>query len=321
MPSTASFLERDAVWHRITALAARPRRGPAWVAAAYVGGAAPDLLPLRRGDTLIVDASDAALRAGVTNPSSLRQYLRAGVAIYTRSGLHAKVYVFGRTAIIGSANASRASASNLVEAAVSSTDPAVVHDAIDFVRGLTAEWAAIDERRVERMSTIYRPPRFRPASVEQSTLWPSDPPAPRMRVVMMGRHEFSADESRAESRTSTEVQQQARSLGRLRTEAIAWDRAPEFSEEDFVIQVWAPRDSERSWRVYPPARVLRIVPTRRTSIVWLGSSTPTHTKTWPEFRAFCEQAGIRFVEGFPSDVWIRPVTARQFIVSSWGQAT
>jgi phosphatidylserine/phosphatidylglycerophosphate/cardiolipin synthase-like enzyme len=53
-----------------------------------------------------VDASEAAVQAGQTCPASLSSMLKRGVQVFSREGLHAKVFVFGTTAYIGSANVS-----------------------------------------------------------------------------------------------------------------------------------------------------------------------------------------------------------------------
>lgn len=55
------FLTREQLWRRITALAKNTPR--AVVAVAFCGAGSPKLLPLRRGSTLIVDASPATVRA------------------------------------------------------------------------------------------------------------------------------------------------------------------------------------------------------------------------------------------------------------------
>jgi phosphatidylserine/phosphatidylglycerophosphate/cardiolipin synthase-like enzyme len=57
----------------------------------------------------------------------------------TARGLHAKVYVFGKAAAIGSANASRHSADVLLEAMVVTTDAKMVSEARHFVEGIAKD--------------------------------------------------------------------------------------------------------------------------------------------------------------------------------------
>jgi hypothetical protein len=56
----------DDIWHEITSTAKGSRRGKAFVAVPYFGEAGSRLLPLREGDTLLVNASEAAVKSGQT---------------------------------------------------------------------------------------------------------------------------------------------------------------------------------------------------------------------------------------------------------------
>ena len=53
--------------------------GPRRVAIAYLDHTAPDLLPLRAGDQLIVNAARPAIRAHATSPTALAHFLENGV--------------------------------------------------------------------------------------------------------------------------------------------------------------------------------------------------------------------------------------------------
>src|SRR5690348_15071619 len=77
-----------------------------------------ELIEFRKGDVLIADASDHAIRCGATSATLLRRLNGRGVEIYSCNQLHAKVLLFGGTAVIGSANMSTSSKDKLVEAAV-----------------------------------------------------------------------------------------------------------------------------------------------------------------------------------------------------------
>jgi hypothetical protein len=102
------------VWSRLIRTHRKGRRG-AWVAVAYFGKGAARLLRLRKGSQLVVDASENAVKSGLTCPDDLIALLKRGVRIFSIANLHAKVYVFGNAALIGSANASQHSARTLVD--------------------------------------------------------------------------------------------------------------------------------------------------------------------------------------------------------------
>src|SRR6516162_9259529 len=115
----------DNLWQRITSLA-KKNAHRSFVAVAYFGGAASELLPLRKGSILVVDMSAKAVRSGQTDPKEIIKLLDEGVEVHSVENLHAKVFVLGSRGIIGSANASQHSASRLIEAAVVVADKRVV---------------------------------------------------------------------------------------------------------------------------------------------------------------------------------------------------
>ncbi|MFF1946846.1 phospholipase D family protein [Rhodococcus qingshengii] len=120
-------------WPHIT----RAIRGqsPRYAAIAYLGHLAPELLPLRAGDLLIVNASTAAIRGHATSPAVLAYYLNRGVRILSSPTLHAKVIVTDRRAVIGSANASENSTLTN-EAVIITDDPKVVADSLAFIKSI-----------------------------------------------------------------------------------------------------------------------------------------------------------------------------------------
>ena len=116
----------DQPWSRITTLAKRSARTR--VAVPYLHGEANRMLPLKAADVLKVNIMSCQV-----NPDELRAYRRKGVKLYTAPNLHAKVFVFGNTAIIGSTNVSSSSETRLREAVVETTDPSVVASARKFI--------------------------------------------------------------------------------------------------------------------------------------------------------------------------------------------
>ncbi|MEH0936768.1 phospholipase D-like domain-containing protein [Micromonospora psammae] len=115
----------------------KPGRRRARVAVAYVGREAPSILTLQDGDVIVINGSDNAVASGATDPRAVEQWLKAGVRVVNHPWLHAKVYVAGRTAIIGSANVSeRARTGRIVEAAIRTTDSETVAKSREFIDDL-----------------------------------------------------------------------------------------------------------------------------------------------------------------------------------------
>ncbi|WP_433612526.1 phospholipase D family protein [Dactylosporangium sp. CA-139114] len=156
------FIGGEHLWDRMRALSAGAvqRR----VAVAYAGRNAAELLPLSVNDTVVVDGGDGALAAGSTHPGALATWLRAGAYVWSLPGLHAKVVLLedasgARTAIVGSANISDRSNSQLIEAAVTTDD----HDVCQSISDEMDRWVGmadpVDAEWLKRARTLYREPK------------------------------------------------------------------------------------------------------------------------------------------------------------------
>ncbi len=132
MPS--KFVTGQDVWTAVTRVLQQGTRRR--VAVAYLGADAADLLKaLQRGDLLVCNASEQALRSGATSPDALNELLERGVRLRSHPRLHAKVYATTTRAFIGSANASLTSTRN-EEAGVVVDGSALVSDARALVESL-----------------------------------------------------------------------------------------------------------------------------------------------------------------------------------------
>ena len=98
---TGFFLTGRDLWQQVYS---RLGPGPGRVAAiAYLGMGAPSLLgDWGKGDLIVCDASDKALKSGSTHPHALKEFLRRGVDVRSCGSLHAKVIASPRAAVVGS---------------------------------------------------------------------------------------------------------------------------------------------------------------------------------------------------------------------------
>lgn len=142
------------VWPDIKRAAATA--GPRFAAIAFIGKGAFDSLLHRFGsrDVLVVNASDAALKAHATSPTELRRFVNKGVSVWSVENLHAKVIATASHAIVGSANASRNSELSQ-EAAIISTQASVITGIVDFVTDLEEVATAVDADFLERAEAIW----------------------------------------------------------------------------------------------------------------------------------------------------------------------
>ncbi len=144
-------------WKRLSR-SARTCRSPAHVAVAYFSSGAAKLLPLCADSRLVVDASAHAIRSGQTHPDDLKALVDRGVRVFSVPNLHAKVFVFGSEAFIGSANVSNRSNHTLIEAVVATSDRTVVASAKQFVRDHCLH--ELGPVELDRLQKLYRPPKY-----------------------------------------------------------------------------------------------------------------------------------------------------------------
>lgn len=137
------------VWRTIGPRARKASRRKA--AIAYVTS---DLIRFRSGDSLVVDASEGAIRSGQTDAKLLRRLLKSGVALYNHPSLHAKVLVFDEVAVVGSGNMSDSSANNLIEASIVTDHPSTVSGASSLIEQLIQASTELTERYVDRLCKI-----------------------------------------------------------------------------------------------------------------------------------------------------------------------
>ena len=140
------------IWPVITAEAKR-FDGKSLVAVAYFGSGAAKRLPLNKGSILVVDASEKAVKSGQTNPAELIKLRKKGVRIFSMSNLHAKVFVFGGVAFVGSTNVSENSEDVYSEASIRSRQASVVSGARQFVRSLALN--EIGPQKLESLLLAY----------------------------------------------------------------------------------------------------------------------------------------------------------------------
>ncbi|CAN5874850.1 hypothetical protein BH11VER1_BH11VER1_30550 [soil metagenome] len=151
---STAFVSQD-LWPQLTQ-AARACRQSCAVAVAYFGKGAGALLPLPKGSRLVVDVSERAVASGQTCPADLLKMVQRGVRVFSVPNLHAKVFVIGRAAYIGSANASNHSAGTLIEALLRTTEAVAVRAAREFVQDHCLH--ELTPTLLRRLAKLYRPP-------------------------------------------------------------------------------------------------------------------------------------------------------------------
>ena len=105
----------------------------------------------------------------------MEKYIRKGVNVYNCSNLHAKLYIFDKTLITGSANISRHSQEYLVEAGIlCQNNNKVLKQALKFIDWLKRE--PVTPKFLNLRKRQYSPPKFFPklkSKSERITVSPS----------------------------------------------------------------------------------------------------------------------------------------------------
>jgi hypothetical protein len=217
--------------------AVRTASRPSLVAVAYFGQGAASMLPLRRGSRLVVDAGEGTVKSGQTCPAELAKLAKRGVRIYSVSNLHAKVFVLGSRAFVGSANVSGHSANDLVEAMIETTDRKVVSSAKRFVLDLCL--TPLGPEAVARLQKMYRPPRFtgarRARRAGAGTAAPIGLPALRVAQLTMEDPPLGSEAFRESGQAAAR-----RRLERPRLHRVGffwWSGKCPFQTGDVVVQV------------------------------------------------------------------------------------
>lgn len=260
-------------WKTLRA-AARSARGPALVAVAYLGQKAAELLPLSRGSRLVVDASEASVKNGLTDPRELRGLLRKGVRVYSVQNLHAKVFVFGTRAFVGSTNVSRRSEGALVEALLETSDRRTVAAARKFVGELCLN--ELGPEAIKRLVKIYRPPRI-PAGVRRAApkgRTETSASLPRVVIACLSRRDYPEGSEQAEEQGRRAARKRMSRPRLHELEDFSWDRRGSYKVGDVVIQVT--KEEDGAVMVSPPGNVvgLKRWRTRRSSGIFVYVEVP-----------------------------------------------
>lgn len=270
-------------WREITRLVrqAKKERRRCYVAVPYCSKGARELLPLGPGDVLVVNMTESTARGGQTDPKEIIKFLGDGLRVDTVSDLHAKVYVLGRHAIVGSANAS-SSSDGLREAVAVSTEPSFVRQCREFVESLRAEEVELEHARA--LAKLYRPPKG-VGSRRRSRDAPTHSPLWLVPVVE-DSWELADYEHDREFRPAAELKVDP-TLEKL--DHFAWSGRPlweRLKEGDLVIQVFK---AGLTTYFYPPAHVVVIERYRakrnaKRMLVYLAAPRRKHKRSRAQLR-------------------------------------
>lgn len=243
------------VW-TVLAKSAKSCKSPAYVAVAYFGKEASKLLPLPAASRLVVDASEHAVKSGQTCPEDLIAELRRGVRVYSVPNLHAKVYVLGRQAFIGSPNVSRTSAGQLIESLIATKELKVVADARRFVKGLCLH--RLSPELLKNLAKLYRPPKggrlkTRKQAVNRKGVIPK---IPKLKIAQLERIVYSTKEQEVHEAGLRVAKSRMKRRSSMDLESFQYPGRIVYSPNDVVIQITDEGNGTRM--VSPPGNVIYV---------------------------------------------------------------
>lgn len=145
-------LYTENIWEMITQEAEKAK-GKSYAAVPYFSDEAADMLPLKKGSLIVVNADKNAVKGGSTSPFELEKLLKNGVELQHNPKVHAKIFVINNTLFVGSANVSNNSKSNLKEAIWVSKDKTQIEKAIEFIKTLKNE--SIGQEKLNALKPIF----------------------------------------------------------------------------------------------------------------------------------------------------------------------
>jgi hypothetical protein len=211
-----------------------------------------------------------AALAGQVSPKGLLQLYQAGVELYSNSALHAKVYVFPKAAVVGSANLSSSSRYRLHEACVLLRDPALVAQARAFVQVMAKESPSIGPAILEKLPE--REPKGFPMVAPSRRVRSSEPSGgqPRLFVASTVAAEFEPELERQAQETRAEARK--RSKSRLSFSTIHWPTDPKIQVGDTILV--REDDDERDVRIEAPGVVFAVRQLTKGGVLVAYASDP-----------------------------------------------
>jgi hypothetical protein len=305
------------LWKKVRALCRKARCRKA--AVAYV---TKNTLGLRKGDTLVVDASYHAIQSGNTSASLLWTLLRQGVHVFSYPGLHAKVISCGKIAVIGSANMSESSSTRLLEAAVVTDNASVIGGVESLLYHLQRQSARLspeDAKRLKSIKVVKRPALSRPG-------W-QIPKIPELgnRTWLLGVHELAADAFPKEHAITAVGEARAEKKRSTTSNKVDWIRftrkdraAAKLQPGETLIEIWRPLGRKTPTMVYRNAVVLARQKERTCTRFYI-ESRPGHERdaiTWQRFKKLLKKMGFPGAAGPASERRLDPDWA-DLIQQNW----
>lgn len=252
--SNISFLINEDIWETIPKIIKTSKHTD--VVVAYLGTDGSQLLPLKKGDRLVVDMSIATVKAGATNPHEIRKFIKRGVKVFNRRNLHAKIIITDKEVLTGSANVSKNSRDTLEEAAILTDDRIALQRAKKFIHQICTE-PVLPEYLKECIKS-YRPPKVNGKRVGAKGISRRAKHAKLRIVSLIDYAEFPEDEIEDYEKSEKKANRLIKDKSKSVLENFRWSRKPKMADDleqgDWFIQ--CVEHDDKSISVSPPAQLI-----------------------------------------------------------------
>jgi len=254
--SKISFLINKDIWNTISKIIKTSKHTD--VAVAYLGTDGSKILPLKRGDRLVVDMSIVTVKAGATNPREIEKFMKRGIQVFSRRNLHAKIVITDKQVLTGSANISKNSRDTLDEAAVLTNDALTIQRAKNFINQICVE--PILPEYLKECIKSYRPPRINGKRIGTNGI-PYRAKHSKLRIVSLIDYAlFPEKEEESFEKSAEKAMKLLENKGQSVLSNFHWPSKPKMADEleqgDWIIQ--CVKHSDKSISVYPPAQLILI---------------------------------------------------------------
>tara|TARA_R110002072_G_C7959798_1_gene533790 strand:+ start:1243 stop:2190 length:948 start_codon:yes stop_codon:yes gene_type:complete len=281
------------LWPTVTKLA---KKAVKRAAIAYVSS--EEYIQFGDGDLLVCDASTNAIKAGQTSAKVLKSAFDRGATVYSLPGLHSKIILLNEKAVIGSANASQSSATDLVEASLLTDQPAIVAHAQSFINQLSSQADLLTTSKLEKLLAI-KVERQKRQFGKATTQFRTNTKGYRTWIIATIAMRKDGPEDPDVIESAVEKSKENLSNPRSTVETLRWTGTSRFRNEcrkdDWIVQTWRPNGTKRPQWVYPRMPVLDRLEFE-TATIFLYEQFPNSDKqavTWSDFKNLVSRAGIK----------------------------
>jgi hypothetical protein len=231
--------------------------------------------------------------AGRTNPYEVDKYRKKGVKTFNCPNLHAKVFVFDETTIIGSTNVSKNSEEYLVEAAMLCQDKHVALKTIKWLKSLQKE--EITPEHIKHCKEIYNPPEW----IERKPRVKGLPDFSTLWILSTAPYDPSDEDNKIRNEIESELAKKV-DLKKYELVTIRWTDNPRITERisqgNLVVEISDNNTSKI--RINPPSYLKRITNYRSHNgekWVFFTLERPKHLSriSWNTFSMTALEAGLR----------------------------